>query len=306
MSVRNRITDRLDRLQSSWAPLAFGYGVAKRYGEDQGATLAALITFYALLAVFPLLLLFVTVVGVVVDSDPHLRQRIIDSALSEFPVVGDHLSRNIHGLSTANPVATAVTALVLLWGALGVTRSLQRASVTVWEGEPVVRIGLVARLRGLLLLGVMAGAVVLSSILTGFSLAVSAAGFEHLADVVVTLLGAAVVNMGAYLVALRVLAPAGTPWRALLWGTVVGGIGWTLLQGVGGLLIEHQLRRSTELYGFFGIVLGLVLWLNIGSQLFVVASEVNVVRHRQLWPRHLHEPDSASAGPPSSGGGGGP
>ena len=90
--------------------------------------------------------------------------------------------------------------------------------------------------------------------------------------------------------ALHILAPAGTPWRSLLPGTLIGGLGWTALETVGGLLVSHFLRHSTQLYGFFATVLGLVFWLSLGSQLFIYASETNVVLARRLWPRHLDDP----------------
>ena len=67
--------------------------------------------------------------------------------------------------------------------------------------------------------------------------------------------------MGAYLVALHILAPRGTPWRALLPGTLIGGVGWTLLEVAGGVLVGHVLRHATHLYGFFATVLGLVFQL---------------------------------------------
>jgi uncharacterized BrkB/YihY/UPF0761 family membrane protein len=45
--------------------------VLKKYGDDRGGSLAALVTFYGFLAVFPLLLLFVTVVGLVLRNNPQ-------------------------------------------------------------------------------------------------------------------------------------------------------------------------------------------------------------------------------------------
>ena len=73
-------------------------------------------------------------------------------------------------------------------------------------------------------------------------------------------------------------------------GTIIGGVGWTLLEVVGGALVGHVLRHATELYGFFATVLGLVFWLSLGSQLFIYAGETNVVLARHLWPRHLDDP----------------
>jgi membrane protein len=39
------------------------------------------------------------------------------------------------------------------------------------------------------------------------------------------------------------------------------------------------------LYGTFALVLGLLAWLYLGSQLVIFAAEINVVRMRRLWPR---------------------
>jgi uncharacterized BrkB/YihY/UPF0761 family membrane protein len=114
-----------------------------------------------------------------------------------------------------------------------------------------------------------------------------------------TLIGAGAVNLGAYLLAFRILAPSGTSWRSLLPGTLIGGVGWTALETLGGLLVSHALRHTSQLYGFFAVVLGLIFWLSLGSQLFVYAGQANVVLAKHLWPRHLSDP-SPDAGHPAT------
>jgi YihY family inner membrane protein len=266
--------------------------VLKKYSDDRGGSMAALVTFYGFLAVFPLLLLFVTIAGIVLGSNTEAEQRVVNSALSEFPVIGDHLAASIKALHRATPLAFVVSVIGLVWGSLGVTNHLQQASATIWGVPREKQAGLVPRVvRGLLLLGTIAAAVVGSAVLAGVSTV--AGGSLHGPTGVywtASLVGAAAVNLGAYLVALHILAPRGTSWRSLLPGTLIGGIGWTLLEALGGLLVGHALRHTTQLYGFFGTVLGLVIWLSFGSQLFIYASEVNVVLMRRLWPRHLDDP----------------
>ena len=58
----------------------------------------------------------------------------------------------------------------------------------------------------------------------------------------------------------------------------------------GGYLLAHQLRHSTELYGTFAIVLGLLGFLFLAAQLSLYAAEINVVRTRRLWPRSIVQP----------------
>ena len=107
--------------------------VLKKHGDDRGGSLSALVTFYGFLAVFPLLLLFVTIAGIVLRNNPEAEQRIVHSALAEFPVIGDKLASNISALHRATPLAFVVSFIGLLWGSLGVTNTLQQASATMWD-----------------------------------------------------------------------------------------------------------------------------------------------------------------------------
>ena len=65
---------------------------------------------------------------------------------------------------------------------------------------------------------------------------------------------------------------------------------WSALQALGSWLVARQLRHSSELYGTFGVVLGLLFFLYLASQIMVYAAEVNVVRARHLVPRSLAPP----------------
>jgi hypothetical protein len=59
--------------------------VVKKYGDDQAGNLAALIAFYGFFSLFPLLLVFVSILGLLLQGNPQLQQSITDSALKELP-----------------------------------------------------------------------------------------------------------------------------------------------------------------------------------------------------------------------------
>jgi uncharacterized BrkB/YihY/UPF0761 family membrane protein len=105
---------------------------------------------------------------------------------------------------------------------------------------------------------------------------------------------AAAVNVGLFLLAFRVLTPRQIPARQLLAGALVAGVAWQALQAVGGYLVGHYLRHTSQVYGVFAIVLGLLSWLYLGARLTLYAAEVNVVAARRLWPRSLLQPPSAN------------
>ena len=56
MDKIKKIAHSLDRFQGSHTILAFPVAVIKRYGDDQAGKQAALVTYYAFLSLFPLLL----------------------------------------------------------------------------------------------------------------------------------------------------------------------------------------------------------------------------------------------------------
>jgi len=83
----------------------------------------------------------------------------------------------------------------------------------------------------------------------------------------------------------RVLTVRDVGWRDLRLGAAIAAITWALLQALGGYYVAHELRYQTSVYGFFGIVLGLLSWLYVGATVTLLAAEANVVAHGRLWPR---------------------
>jgi uncharacterized BrkB/YihY/UPF0761 family membrane protein len=237
------------------------------------------------------LLLFMTILGFVLEGDPHLRHRLVESALADFPVVGGQLGRNIEALD-GSAFAVVIGGVGLLWGSLGIANSLQHGMAEVWDVPATARPSFVARtLRAvllLLLLGVSVVAGVAASALT------AAVPHPLLAGAAALVVGVALNVMLAF-AGFRILAPDAIGSRDLVAGASVAGIGWTALQLIGGWLVARQLRHASELYGFFGIVLGLLFFLFLAARLFFYAAEVNVVRARHLYPRSLMSPDRTEA-----------
>jgi uncharacterized BrkB/YihY/UPF0761 family membrane protein len=275
-----------DSAQQSRRAPGFVVGVVKKFGDDRGGQLAALITYYAFAAVFPLLLLLTTSLGFVLRGNPGVQKAVLNSALTDFPIIGDQLSQNVHSLKGTD-VAVVIGALGLLYGALGVTQILQFAMAQVWNIPGAERPGFLTRMgRGLLLFIALAIGLALSTAATGLVGFVAHGALAWIAGLVC----AAVVNTALYLACFRILTPDEVPLRQLLPGCLVGGPAWTALQTFGGILVAHQLRHSTQVYGFFGTVLGLISWLYLAARITVYAAEINVVRARTLWPRSLLQP----------------
>ena len=79
--------------------LAIPMAVVKKFGDDQGGGLAALVAYYAFFSLFPLLLVFVTILGFVLQGDPSPQKSVENSVLGQFPVIGGQL--HAHALKGA-------------------------------------------------------------------------------------------------------------------------------------------------------------------------------------------------------------
>jgi YihY family inner membrane protein len=286
-----RFLDRLDSWQQRHRAPAFVFGVVKKYADDRGGHLAALITYYGFLALFPLLLVFVTVLGYIAHDNPGLRRDLLDTALADFPLVGQELRRNVGALN-GNGLALVVGLLALAWGSLGVAHVMQHAMAQVWNVPGARRPGFGARLlRSVLVLGVLGLAVVGTAALTALTTLVPGGSAVPILSTFLVV----VLNVGLYWLAFRVLTPGEVASRDLLPGAILGGVAWTALQTLGSWLVARQLRHTSELYGTFGVVLGLLFFLYLAAQIVVYAAEVNVVRARRLAPRSLAPPPLTAA-----------
>src|SRR5665213_1266582 len=87
-----------DRAQQRRRWLAIPVAVVKKFGDDQAGGLAALVAYYAFFSLFPLLLVFLTVLGFVLQGDPGTQNSIRHSVLSQFPIVGTKINvGELHG-----------------------------------------------------------------------------------------------------------------------------------------------------------------------------------------------------------------
>lgn len=285
------VTRRADRAQQRSRPLGFAVAVVRKFGDDKGGQLAAQLTYYGFLSLLPLLLLLVTVLGVVAGSHPAWAHRVEHSALAQFPVVGNQLGTNIHALHRRGVVGIVVGVVGLVWGSQGAMQSAQFAMAEIWNIPHVARPGYWARLgRSMATVAALGLFLVVTTVVAGRA---TLGGGTWIVPAAVAL--SLVVNTALFASGFRLLTPGEIPLRNLVTGTVVGGVGWTVLQFAGGALVAHTLRNSSQVYGFFAVVLGLLAWIYLGAQLVLYAAEINVVRARRLWPRSLVQPPLTAA-----------
>jgi YihY family inner membrane protein len=273
-----------DRLQQRHAPLAIPVAVIRKFSDDGAGNQATLIAYYAFVSIFPLLLLFTTVLGFVLQDNPKLQEDILNTALSELPVIGEQLRTQS---LTGSGMALAVGIVGTLLSGLGVTVAAQNAFAQVYAVPHKRRPDFfMTRVRGLLLLISLGGLQILSTAISGLA----AGGFGGKGTVIGGLVLSLAVNATLFLAVFRLLTHSSVPFRELWPGIVVATISWTALQALGGIYVAHVLRGASEAYGTFATVIGLIAWLYLGARVVVYSAEINTVLARRLWPRSLLAP----------------
>ncbi len=287
-----RLVQRLDGYQRRHRWLGLPIAVIYKFFDDQGVYLAVLVTHYAFLSIFPLLLISSSILGFVLGDDPELRERILTSALRQFPAIGEQLGRpeGLRGSTAAIVIGT----IAAIYGALGVSLAVQNAMNIAWAVPRNQRPNPIQiRVRGARLLVTVGLAFTGTTALSALSNRVGSFGWGLgvLAKLGFVLLAIAL-NAGTFSLVMRMATTRAVTLREAAPGAIVAAIVWQLLQMGGAAYIRLVIADASTTNGVFALVLGLVAWLYLGSASFIMCAEVNVVLSGCLHPRALLTPFS--------------
>ena len=287
---------RVDAYQRRHRWMGLPLAVLYKFADDQGTYLAAQITYYGFVALFPLLLLFTTILGYALHGNPQLQRHVLDSALAQFPIIGDQITANIRSLR-GSPAGLVIGALGCVYGGLGIVQATQNTLNKVWGVPRNSRPNPVrARLRSLLLLAIGGGSILVTTVLSALGAAAGSYGASLGASVRILVTALAVaLNVTLFTVAFKVLTARPVTIRQIRSGAVAAAVTWQALQLAGTLLLGHKLKGTTATYGLFAIVLGLLAWIYLGTITVVICAEFDAVRAGQLWPRSLLAPFTDNA-----------
>lgn len=277
--------ERIDAFQLRYPKTGYPLAVAYKFFDDQGGYLAALIAYYAFISLFPLLLIFTTVLGLVLRGDADLQERILDSALSQIPVIGAQLGEPAQIGGGITGVAIGVIGAV--YGGLGVSVAMQNAMNVAWSVPRNDRPNPIqVRLRGVLLLSTVGTAIIALTVVTTIA--------SHLAvgttARILTLTGSTIVTAIVFVVAFRLGTARPLSFGDVLPGSIAAAIGWQVLQSFGSIYVQRVIATASASNGVFAVVLGLLAFLYIAAVLVVVCLESNAVRVNKLYPRSLLTP----------------
>ena len=265
------------------------YGLFRRsvmeFMEDECATMAAAVSYYAIFSLPPLVVLILLVLGAVLDPQDlasHIRSQLTGlmgaSGGEQITTILKDARRPGGG-----PILSSVLGMAaLLFGASGVFGQLQLALNKAWEVEPDPERGGIRPfiMKRLLSFGMILGVAFLLLISLALSAVITAFGdvignrLGGLSGPALTLINIAlslVVFAGLFAAMFKILPDATVRWRDA-W---VGGLVTTLLFVVGKALIGFYLGRSDpgHAFGAAGSLVIMLLWIYYSSLILLFGAE---------------------------------
>jgi len=271
--------DRLDSYQRRHPALGVPLAVARKFFEDESINLAAVIAFWAFFSIFPLLLIFVTLLGYFLP--PNLQGDVLRSAASFFPL----LSTDSIGRLSGQWWTLVVGILSAVWSGSFVVIAIQSAFNSVWEIPHAQRPSIGAQIkRGLFALSAIALGLIVSTVISSYL--TTGTGLGVVAGLAGYLIAVAL-DVGLFIVAFRLLTDRDVSTRDVLPGALLSGIVFWLLQQLSSLIIFRYLHNAERIYGSYATVITILTWFYTQSVVTLVGAQLNVVLKERLHPRRL-------------------
>ncbi|HVF05034.1 MAG TPA: YihY/virulence factor BrkB family protein [Frankiaceae bacterium] len=276
----------------------------QRYKADHGDRLAASLTMYLILALLPLMLLGISIVGYVLANDPDAQARLFQKITSVIPGVGGQLSEAMSTVKDNRGTLGIVGVGGLLFSGLGGIDALRDALRLMWHHD--VDAGNFFKKKALDLVTVIALAVtlgisfVVSALATGGAgalleaLGIAGGAAKGILNVLTFFVGIAI-DATLFMVLFKWLPRVDWPWRRLARGAVFGGVVFGLLKLGGAWYVGRTAARSSALYGSIGTAVAILIGLYLVSRavLFTAAWTVTAPGWDDVEPSGTASPEAA-------------
>ena len=291
MNFLQTAIQKLDNAQRRRHFAAFCYAVIKKYGDDQAGYQAALLTYYAFLSLFPLLLVVTTLTQIVATSHPHFQASVIHATTSYFPVLGSQLSSHVHSLHRSG-FALVVGILFSFYGARGVADAFRSGVNHIWQVPRAERDGFPkSALKSLSIIIIGGSGFIIASISAGLAAGVGHELIFRLLSIVLDIF----ILFWVFNWLLNISLPRHVSLKDTRTGAIAAAVGLVIMQSLGGYVLSRELKSLDALYSYFAIALGLLFWIYLQAQVLYYSIEISAVHAQRLWPRSLsgHDPTAA-------------
>lgn len=250
------------------------------YQDSHGNHLAAAITYFSVLALFPLALLGVSILGFVLAGHQHLYLQTLAKVESSAPGGIKKTVATIVASASANRSSLGIVGVLgVAYAGIGWISNLRTAVQDIWRLQPPTENFAAAKLRDLLALIGLGVAIVVSLALT--STGTSATGVItralHIENItgmgaLTRVIGIVIAIAGDVLIFSWVLVKlprTKVPFSEILKGALFAAVGFEILKAAGSFYIARVTKSPSA--AVLGGIIGLLVFVNLVSR-FVLFS----------------------------------
>lgn len=284
----NTLVERVDRL--SGGALSIIQDAMERFGDTRAPEAAAGMAYYALLSLFPLLLVLVSVGGFFLRQE-QARQEVVFFITQAIPISENLIARNIDQILELRGTVGVIGLVGALWSATAVFSILARNVNLAWS-ETESRGFLEKRLVALVVVGTLAVLLVLSllsstalDLLAKFQIPLDGGGLALYDTIFWRLLSALVPGFLMFLLFLalyRWVPNTDVHWRAAFWGALLAAVGWQIAAEGFGWYVGSGLVDFELAYGSLATVVVLLLWVYLSGLITLLGAHLSAAVDRHL------------------------
>lgn len=274
---------RLDRIQARIVPVAFLWATLKKYLQDEGSQLAAMMAYYMFLSMFPLAVAGYAVLNLVLSDEPDQTLKLVQEVVP--PAYQQQVIDAYQALPPGGPTLTVALIVLLLTGTgavMGFYVTVNRIYAVPFREQPTIGARYARVLAMLLLLGVGVLAVAVGSAVLGASTHVTFVA-QFGGFLLLWAVGFLLLYSAAKLLCSRPLG-----FAELGLGAGLGSAATTLTITVGSSLVAGDVETKSAVYGVFASAVAAITVLFIVSNAVVLSFEASAVLAWQLWPRSIN------------------
>jgi len=252
------------------------FSTVEGFMRDEATDHAAAMTYYGIFSLFPLMLLFMAIGGIVLQNNEYVREQVVNLIVGLLPQGQDELRKMIVDVIKAKGAAAGIGILLLLWSALGWFQVIDKNVNQIWgvgKPRPFIR----GKLFALAMVGAIGGVALLSfgasaaiRLLTHFTDMIP--GSAAVWQAVVAGVSLLVIALAFYL--LYRYVPQRKLYFADVWPAALAtAVIWELTRY--GLAIYFEKNDLISGYGPIGAAMALLFWLYIASIIILIGAELS-------------------------------
>lgn len=258
--------------------LALPKQVWREFGKDNGSLLAAAVSFYGFLALFPLLLVAMGVLGFVLRSPEHAAA-VLTPTISHY-IVGPHVAAMMAEIIHGRSAATGMGFLLLVWSGMSAIVVLEKAVNVAWE-VPEQRGFIRRRLVALAMLATVGVLLFVSFTATTALHAARTSSPQVLANLSIAwkVLGyciPAFLSIAPFVLLYKLLPNARVSWGTALLAGTLAGVLWEIAKQVFTYYVLNWASYN-KVYGSLASVILLMIWIYYSSIITILGAEFGAV-----------------------------